>query len=129
MSDFPVVHFEMPYDDGERAATFYQQAFGWHIEEAGEEMGNYILLGTTPVDAGRPTEPGAINGGIYPRQPGAPAPGVCVACNDISDAMDRVREAGGTVHGEPMDIPGVGRYVAVSDTEGNHLSLMQPEGM
>jgi len=129
MSDFPVVHFEMPYDDGARAGAFYRQAFGWNIEETGADMGNYILLGTTPVDAGRPVEPGAINGGIYPRQAGAPAPGVCVACTDINDAMARVRDAGGTVHGEPMDIPGVGLYVAFSDTEGNNLSLMQPHMM
>jgi hypothetical protein len=24
-----VVHFEMPYDDRDRMARFYQQAFGW----------------------------------------------------------------------------------------------------
>jgi uncharacterized protein len=25
----PVVHFEMPYDDPQRVAKFYEQAFGW----------------------------------------------------------------------------------------------------
>ncbi|MFL6089335.1 MAG: VOC family protein [Aeromicrobium sp.] len=126
MSDFPVVHFEMPYDDGARAGAFYKEAFGWNVEETGPDMGNYILLGSTPVQDRRPVEPGAINGGIYPRQPGAPAPGPCIGCENISDAMLRVRAAGGTVHGEPMEIPGVGTYVAFSDTEGNALSLMQP---
>ena len=126
MSDYPVVHFEMPYDDGARARDFYKHAFGWNVEETGPDMGNYILLGTTPVEDRRPTEPGAINGGIYPRQAGAPAPGVCIGCEDINKAMDQVRSAGGTVHGEPVPIPGVGMYVAFSDTEGNDLSLMQP---
>ncbi len=27
---------------------------------------------------------------------------------------------------EPMEIPGVGRYVAFRDTEGNRASLLQP---
>jgi hypothetical protein len=30
------------------------------------------------------------------------------------------------VLGEPMEIPGVGRYVSFTDTEGNRVSLLQP---
>jgi uncharacterized protein len=37
-----------------------------------------------------------------------------------------VSAAGGTVLGEPMEIPGVGRYVAFTDPEGNRLSMLQP---
>ena len=40
--------------------------------------------------------------------------------------MKRVKEAGGEVLGEPVDIPGIGAYVAFTDTEGNRVSLMQP---
>lgn len=126
MSDFPVVHFEMPYDDGERARDFYVNAFGWDTEMFGPDMGNYIVLGTAPTNDGRPTQPGTINGGVYPRQADRPSPGVTVSCSDIGTAMDRVRAAGGTVHGEPVEIPGVGQYVAITDTEGNDLSLLQP---
>jgi predicted enzyme related to lactoylglutathione lyase len=126
MSDHPVVHFEMPYDDGARAAAFYRKAFGWDIQEYGPDMGNYIVLGTAPSEDGRPTEPGTINGGVYPRQAGAPAPGVTVGCADITASVQRVADAGGTVHGEPMEIPGVGLYVAFTDTEGNAMSLLQP---
>jgi len=126
MSDYPVVHFEMPYDNGPRAQGFYSEAFGWETQDTGPDMGNYILLGTVPAENGRPSEPGGINGGIYPRMADRPAPGVCVGCDDINAAIERVTSAGGTVHGEPVQIPGVGLYVAFSDTEGNDLSLMQP---
>ena len=34
----PVVHFEMPYDDRERMAKFYQSAFGWQTQMLGEEI-------------------------------------------------------------------------------------------
>jgi hypothetical protein len=40
--------------------------------------------------------------------------------------MKSVEEAGGKVLGEPMDIPGVGSYVAFVDTEGNRVSMLQP---
>ncbi len=43
----PVVHFEMPYDDRERMAKFYQNVFGWQTQMLGEEMGNYVLATTT----------------------------------------------------------------------------------
>ena len=29
----PVVHFELPYDDRERIARFYQSAFGWKLQD------------------------------------------------------------------------------------------------
>ena len=45
-----VVHFEMPYDDRERMAKFYQSAFGWQTQMFGEEMGNYVLATTTETD-------------------------------------------------------------------------------
>ena len=35
-----VVHFEMPYENRQRMAKFYQAAFGWKTEELGEDMGN-----------------------------------------------------------------------------------------
>jgi predicted enzyme related to lactoylglutathione lyase len=126
MSDFPVIHFEMPYDDAVRANAFYTRAFGWETQQFGDDMGNYITLGTSPSADGRPTEPGNINGGIYPRLADRPTPGPCVGCADINAAIERVKSAGGTVHGDPVEIPGVGTYVAFSDTEGNDLSLLQP---
>jgi 3-hydroxyisobutyrate dehydrogenase-like beta-hydroxyacid dehydrogenase len=36
---------------------------------------------------------------------------------------------GGMKPGEPDDIPGVGLYIAFTDTEGNRVSILQPKGM
>ena len=58
-----VVHFEMPYDDRERMAKFYQRAFGWQTQTLGEEMGNYVLATTTERNESGPIKQGAINGG------------------------------------------------------------------
>jgi predicted enzyme related to lactoylglutathione lyase len=130
MSDMcPVVHFEMPYEDRERMATFYQSLFGWHTQMLGEEMGNYVLAATTETgENGRPNAPGAINGGFYPKRPDWPAqhPSLVIAVDDIQAAMKKVVEAKGEVLGEPMEIPGIGQYVSFLDTEGNRVSMLQP---
>ena len=124
-----VVQFEMPYDDQARMTKFYEQAFGWQTKALGEEMGNYVLATTTETDErGRPTKLGAINGGFFPKKPDWPAqhPSLVIAVDSITDAMEKVSQAGGAVLGEPMEISGVGRYVSFSDTEGNRVSLLQP---
>jgi len=127
-----VVHFEMPYDEAERMARFYEAAFGWKMKMMGEEMGRYVLATTTRTGAdGRPKQGGTINGGFFPKKPDWPAqyPSVVIAVADLVDAMDRVSKAGGRVLGEPMEIPGVGGYVSFMDTEGNRASLLQPRPM
>lgn len=124
----PVVHFEMPYDERERMAKFYQSAFGWQMQMLGEEMGNYVLATTTPTDKNGPNKPGAINGGFFPKKPDWPAqhPSLVIAVDDVRAAMRQVNAAGGKVLGEPMEIPGVGQYVSFLDTEGNRVSMLQP---
>lgn len=135
MSDMnPVVHFEMPYEDRQRMADFYAKAFGWKAEMMGPEMGEYTVMTTTEIDpeTQRPKTPGAINGGFYKKTKDSHYPLVTIAVDDIEVAMKKVTEAGGTVlggrtPGKPDDIPGVGLYVAIIDTEGNRVSLLQPK--
>jgi predicted enzyme related to lactoylglutathione lyase len=125
----PVVQFEMPAEDRKRMADFYTKVFGWKTQMLGPEMGDYVLARTTDSDeTGRPKNPGVINGGFFPKSEDKPAqyPSVVIAVEDIKEHMKGVEEAGGKVLGEPMDIPGVGSYVAFVDTEGNRVSMLQP---
>jgi uncharacterized protein len=125
----PVVHFEMPAEDQKRVAAFYTQVFGWRTQLLGPQMGDYVLAATTESDPqGRPKKPGAINGGFFPKSEDKPAqyPSVVIAVDDIQEHMQKVTEAGGKVLGDPVEIPGVGWYVAFCDTEGNRVSMLQP---
>jgi predicted enzyme related to lactoylglutathione lyase len=124
----PVVHFEMPYDDGKRMAAFYEKAFGWQTRTLGEEMGGYVLATTTEMTKTGPKKRGQINGGFYPKKPDWPAqyPSIVIAVDDVKRSMGRVVTAGGKVLGEPMEIRGVGQYVSFIDTEGNRMSMLQP---
>lgn len=123
----PVVHFEMPYEDEARVTQFYGQAFGWGMQSTGPQMGDYVSAQTAQTDENQMvTSPGTINGGFYPRTPDGPAhPSVVIAVGDIVAAMRKVTDAGGTVLGEPVEIPGIGHYVSFTDTEGNRVSLLQ----
>lgn len=129
----PVVHFEMPAADKKRMADFYTKVFGWHTKMLGPEMGGYVLVTTTESEemTGRPKTPGAINGGFYLKtnDPMSQHPSVVIAVDDIKASIKKVEAAGGKIHGEPYEIPGVGWYVSIIDTEGNRVSMLQPAGM
>ena len=132
----PVVHFEMPYEDRDRAAHFYATAFGWKPQMLGPEMGEYVVMTTTEMDEKTkfPKEPGKINGGFFKRAEGNSAPSVVIPVEDIRTAMKKVTDAGGKLidmekPGEPMDIPGIGLYIGFTDTEGNRVSMLQQKGM
>jgi uncharacterized protein len=128
MSKNPVVHFEMPYKDAVRVSKFYTQAFGWNMNDAGEEMGHYVTAGTAETDENRMVKtPGAINGGFYSlsMSPQTTMPSVVISVDDLQQAMKDVEAAGGEILGEPQDIPGIGRWVSFKDSEGNRVSMLQ----
>ena len=62
-----VVHFEIPFDDGDRARAFYGEVFGWNLTPMPEL--DYTIVSTGPADdQGMPSEPGYIGGGMMQRQ-------------------------------------------------------------
>jgi len=132
----PVVHFEIPADNKDRMVDFYTKVFGWSVQRLGPEMGNYIVVTTTEPDQnGRPKNPGSINGGFFEKTKEHSHPTVVIAVDDIRSSMKSVEQAGGKIigggnkAGEPDDIPGVGLYIAIQDTEGNRIGMLQPKGM
>lgn len=125
----PVVHFEMPAEDRKRMAEFYGKVFGWQTKFMGEEMGGYVTVATVESDQKGPKKPGAINGGFYQKRTDVPneGPSVVIAVQDIKASMQKITDAGGKLLGQPVDIPGVGAYVSFIDTEGNRVSILQPQ--
>jgi predicted enzyme related to lactoylglutathione lyase len=120
-----VVHFEIPADDQERARNFYSGAFGWKINPIPEM--NYGTVTTTATDeaTGRPTEPGAINGGLMGREGDLVSPVITVDVPDIDAALKTVEELGGSVVMPKNAIPEMGFFAYFKDTEGNILGLWE----
>lgn len=128
MKSDPVVHFEMPYENHERVMNFYSKAFGWQMNKLGSDMGDYVLAGTTETDENMMIKtPGNINGGFYKPDTNNPAvPSVVIEVENLEDSIKKVKDTGGKILGEPMEIPGIGNYVSFTDTEGNRVGMLQP---
>ena len=120
----PVVHFELPADNVERAQDFYRHAFGWSVNSM-PGMG-YTLLATAPSgENGAPVEPGAINGGMLARQVPITSPVVTIEVKNIDEALARIETLGGRVVRGKQPVGSAGFAAYFADSEGNVLGLWQ----
>ncbi|MBY0565344.1 MAG: VOC family protein [Hyphomonadaceae bacterium] len=111
-----VVHFEIHAADPERAARFYESAFGWTLSHIPALDYWMIATGDGP----------GIDGGLMRRRGEPPAEGqpvnafVCtLGVEDLDAALRSAAAAGGTLAVPRMAIPGVGHVAYMKDTEGN----------
>jgi predicted enzyme related to lactoylglutathione lyase len=120
-----VVHFEVPYDDGERARAFYAAAFGWQLQDIPELK--YTMVSTGPVtDQGFPAEPGFINGGMFERgDSGINRPVLTIDVDDVDEALTSIEKLGGKQFGEKVPVGDMGFAAYFEDTEGNLVGLWQ----
>jgi predicted enzyme related to lactoylglutathione lyase len=125
----PVVHFEFPGEDMERMKKFYTQAFGWKLNQMGPDMADYVVANTDETDEkGMLKKSNRINGGLYKRSNNTltTSPSVVIAVEDMQQATERIRAAGGKVLSEVVEIPTIGKYATFEDSEGNRLSILKP---
>ena len=126
--DHTVVHFEIPADDADRAAAFYRELFGWEIqkwEPAGEERqgSEYWLVSTVPSDEqGRTTRAG-VNGGMMRRRDPGHGPINYFGVEDVDAYAKKVVKLGGKVVLSKTEVPDMGWFAWVTDTEGNTFAL------
>jgi hypothetical protein len=99
------------------SVAFYTSLFGWEAKDQGPEAGGYTMLelGGVPVAGMGPI--------VMEGQPPAWTSYVSVADADVSIA--KVKEAGGMVFVEPMDVLDVGRMAVFADPTGAAMALWQ----
>jgi len=97
-----VVHFEIPADNPERIAEFYNKVLGWDIQKW-EGPVDYWLIST-----GKDSEPG-IHGGIA-RKKDRPASGVLVTAqvDSVDECLKKIVNDGGSIVVPKRAIPGAG---------------------
>ena len=120
MSEHNVVAwFEIPSSDFNRAIGFYEKIFAKTLKR--ETMGPvrmavfpYVQPGVSgAVVAGGPYQPGEAKGTV-----------VYLDCDGQLDAvLDRVTTAGGEIALGKTELPGMGAYAHILDTEGNRIGL------
>jgi hypothetical protein len=115
-----VVHFELPAQDLERAAAFYERAFGWKVAKAAGGIVYWLLI------TGAEGEPG-INGALAPIQYPGQGPSNTLGVADMDAVLAAVVAHGGAVLMPKEIMPGVGALAIIRDTEGNVMGLLQAE--
>jgi predicted enzyme related to lactoylglutathione lyase len=122
-----VVHFEITFDDHERAKGFYSAVFDWDLTDV--PMGGdmvYTTATTVPIDDNMmPTEPGAINGGFTSKGAETPSPVITIGVDSIDDTLKKVEAEGGSTVTPRTPIPGMGAFAYFKDSEGNTMGLFE----
>jgi predicted enzyme related to lactoylglutathione lyase len=121
-----VVHFEIPFDDGDRARSFYGEAFGWNVMEMPEM--SYTMASSGPTtDQGMPSEPGYINGGMFERSDEWPAKGpvITVDVESIDEALIKIEKLGGSTVTAKQPVGDMGFAAYFKDPEGNVMGLWE----
>jgi|SRR5436190_16542720 len=119
-----VVHFEVPFDDAERARAFYRKVFDWQIQEVPEMQYNMVSTGPAGPD-GMPSEPGFIGGGMMQRQAPVDKPVITLAVDDIDATSKAIESNGGRTLGDKMAVGDMGFAAYFTDSEGNLMGLWQ----
>jgi len=120
-----VVHFEIPFDDEERAKKFYQEVFGWQISKMPNMEYNAVTTVETDQQTMMPKTPGAINGGMVKKDPTGTNPVIVIDVADVDGHLKQIENAGGKVVMPKIDIGDFGYYARVADTEGNIIGIWQ----
>lgn len=118
-----VVHFEIPFDDAERAHAFYREVFGWEL--AAVPRMSYTMVTTGPTGERGPTEPGFVNGGLLRRQSPNDTPLVVIDVADIDTTLARIEELGGETLLGRQAVGEMGWAAYFKDVEGNAMGLWQ----
>jgi uncharacterized protein len=122
-----VVHFEIPFDDGDRARGFYKDLFGWQLQEMPEMK--YTMVTSGPSGDQGPTESGYINGGMLPREQAATSgPVLVVDVDSIEATLERVGGMGGSTVVGKTPVGDMGFAAYFTDPEGNVVGLWETAG-
>jgi uncharacterized protein len=115
MAKGEMTHIEFPADDVERAKRFYSAVAGWEFD-AMEGFPNYWFFRTSEAAGGGLGKRGDSVGKVIR---------VYINVDSLEPAVAAAEANGGTVVTPPTDVPGQGRFAAVTDSEGNEIGLWE----
>ena len=118
------IWYELMTSEVAAAETFYKAVVGWNAEPFGGVGMDYVVVkaGDRGIGGIMETPADVKAAGIPPAWMGY------IHADDADAATAGVKNAGGAVHRQPWDIPGVGRFSVVADPQGAGFMLLQPTG-
>ncbi|HEX5241453.1 MAG TPA: VOC family protein [Candidatus Limnocylindrales bacterium] len=115
MAKGTITHVEFPADDPARAKAFYEAVAGWEFSETPNFPG-YFLFRTEEGHGGGLGKRGESVGSVVR---------LYITVDKLEDAVAAAEQHGGKVVQPPTEIPGMGRYAAVLDSEGSEIGLWE----
>ena len=115
------VWYELMTRDTSSAAAFYQSVIGWDAKPAGPAHGDYMIFSADSWGIGGMmglTDEACVAGA----RPGWVG---YIWVEDVDAYAAKVKAAGGAVHRDPADIPGIGRFAMVADPHGAVFMLFK----
>ncbi len=118
----PFVWYELHTPDAGVAAGFYEPVLGWNTMDGGSPKRKYTLVcvGKTPVGGLLEKPASGFTSGQGARWMGY------IGVPDVLQFSKLVQEAGGVVHRQAEEIPGIGTFAVVADPQGAIFVLFQP---
>ncbi|MAY80657.1 MAG: glyoxalase [Deltaproteobacteria bacterium] len=108
----PVVHFQIGGRNAAKLRGFYNEVFGWEVDEA------------TPIGGIRTHAGTGIDGGLHQvDETQAPYLAVYVAVDDLEGTVAKAEQNGAKIIVPPTDVNGVGSFAMFTDPEGNCIGL------
>ncbi len=108
-----MVHWEIEAIEPDRLRAFYSELFNWDIGDG--------PIMSIPAGIGGP-EPGPAG---HLRQSERSGVTLYIQVRDLRTSLDKAASLGGTIVLEPLDIPGGPTLAAITDPEGNPVTLVQ----
>ena len=113
---------ELVSRDVEASRAFYREVIGWQYDDVPMPGGTYTLAKGPGAEAPL--------GGMHqmPAEWGeAPSQWIAyIAVDDVDAAVAKAEAAGGIVHGQPFDVPDVGRIAILGDPQGTRIGIIAP---
>jgi predicted enzyme related to lactoylglutathione lyase len=109
-----IVHFEIPFDEVERAKKFYTELFGWKIEKFAPGTEYWMIQ----------TQEGT-GGGMMKRQQPDQKIVDYFGVSSVLESIDKVKKLGGKTFVPKTAIPKMGYFAICMDTEGNVFGLYE----
>ncbi len=128
-----VFWFDIPANNIDRAADFYNKIFGWdaqpkHPKDGNDALSFRMAFTSETGEKDTPKKPGSVNGGLVTRDIGITQPTILIEVENVDGKIKEIVAAGGKVVRQKVHLPLAGGHFAyVSDPDGNVIGLWEWE--
>lgn len=118
-----IEHFDLAFDNADRAQTFYKNVFGWSMQKWSnpkEPDMDYWYFDTADEKGNK-----GITGGMMKRQDPGHSITNYITVSSIDEYVSIIQQSGGKIIIQKTEIPDMSYFAIFTDTENNTLGLYE----